>query len=577
FLKEGDIVYTVGADNTDEEVAQAQSQMSDVNLPMVVLINEGSASAAEIVAGALKNNNRAIVMGQKSFGKGSVQSLFSLRDGSSLKLTIAQYLTPGRESIQAVGITPDIHLYPSIIGEDFFDLFEDSGYNENKLDAHLSNVNLVKTSQPIYNMTFLQPEDPETKESLYTSKIKDTDFAFQLALKILSLAKDSSKTNLLSQILPLLNEETKKQAVVIAETLKTKKIDWSDGQTTAQPKLDLRFEISDETSKKISAIRAGTEITITVTVKNSSSQPAHQVITDIEALNPLLNHKEFVFGKVAPQEELSRFIKVKIPDEVVSYSENIKFLTYTEKTQTAPLTTHATTQFVEKQQPQFAYSYEVFDGQIPETMGNKNHIPEKGESVVLRVHLKNISQTDAVETTVNLKNKEGKFALIQEARKKLGLLKAQSETSCDLKFSIKNDFAKDKFQLQLFGQDDKSRAGLSDTLTFSQIAPQKATPEPNHYYGAPTIIIKPETKQSKNKLFLSAQVAHDQPIKDISVFATGKKVLYLNAEKGTQIRKKDITKNIALEDGLNSITIRARGETGLMSEKSITLVYDKNQ
>ena len=77
-----------------------------------MIVNDGSASASEIVAGALKNNDRAVIVGSQTFGKGSVQSVYSLKDGSALKMTVAQYLTPGNESIQSVGITPDIQFIP---------------------------------------------------------------------------------------------------------------------------------------------------------------------------------------------------------------------------------------------------------------------------------------------------------------------------------------------------------------------------------------------------------------------------------------------------------------------------------
>ena len=82
---------------------------------MIVLINGGSASAAEIVTGALKDNKRAIIMGQKSFGKGSVQTLIPLDNGGALKLTTAKYYTPNGKSIQAVGITPDISVPEKLI------------------------------------------------------------------------------------------------------------------------------------------------------------------------------------------------------------------------------------------------------------------------------------------------------------------------------------------------------------------------------------------------------------------------------------------------------------------------------
>ncbi len=108
FLKSGVIVSTRGRVKSMETTAVAKNNGDKVTCPMIVLVNEGTASAAEIVAGALQDNGRALVVGTQTFGKASVQTVIPLEDGSALKLTTARYYTPKGRSIQAEGITPDI-------------------------------------------------------------------------------------------------------------------------------------------------------------------------------------------------------------------------------------------------------------------------------------------------------------------------------------------------------------------------------------------------------------------------------------------------------------------------------------
>lgn len=108
FIESGIIVSTVGREREKVEREFARKRGTFADFPIVVLINGGSASASEIVAGCLQDHERALIVGTTSFGKGSVQTLMSLPDGSGLKLTVARYYTPKDRSIQAKGIAPDI-------------------------------------------------------------------------------------------------------------------------------------------------------------------------------------------------------------------------------------------------------------------------------------------------------------------------------------------------------------------------------------------------------------------------------------------------------------------------------------
>jgi len=108
FLEKGLIVYTEGRVNDSKLKFSAQPGDLIHGAPMVVLINGGSASASEIVAGALQDHKRAVIMGTKSFGKGSVQTIIPVSSGAALKITTARYFTPNGRSIQASGIVPDI-------------------------------------------------------------------------------------------------------------------------------------------------------------------------------------------------------------------------------------------------------------------------------------------------------------------------------------------------------------------------------------------------------------------------------------------------------------------------------------
>jgi carboxyl-terminal processing protease len=140
FLEQGKIVFTKGRVANAQMEFMAKKEGADVKAPVIILINAGSASASEIVAGALKDHKRAILLGERTFGKGSVQSVIPMADGSGIKLTTARYYTPNGVSIQAQGIDPDIFMpfTPPAKKEDGQE--ESKTIRENDLSKHLEGV-----------------------------------------------------------------------------------------------------------------------------------------------------------------------------------------------------------------------------------------------------------------------------------------------------------------------------------------------------------------------------------------------------------------------------------------------------
>ncbi|WP_422138889.1 S41 family peptidase [Endozoicomonas sp. ALC020] len=209
FIKEGLIVYTKGNIPNSQLSFKASKDDPSEGMPLVVLINGGSASASEIVAGALQDHHRAVLVGTESFGKGSVQTVLPLRNNKEkgLKLTTALYYTPNGRSIQAEGIKPDIFVPKAKVTPE-----EDvSDYKEADLQGHLTNGN--KKTEKGKHKKSKQLKDKQKDES---GSLAEQDYQLSQALNVLkgihiNATRDKKKPSALA--------EEPKEAIKTATTL----------------------------------------------------------------------------------------------------------------------------------------------------------------------------------------------------------------------------------------------------------------------------------------------------------------------------------------------------------------------
>jgi len=234
FLETGTIVTTESTDPEQRDEKMARREGTEPNYPMIVLVNGGSASASEIVAGALKNHDRALIVGQTTFGKGSVQVLYDYDDGSALKLTIAPYLTPGDVPIQGVGITPDIEIEPMTVDREEMDLTVDQQYlRESDLSSHLTNDSAESGEQAALTLRYYLPSEtrlalreagPDAEEN-----VDEDEFLLRFSRMLLARATRPGRRELLTDAAPVIAEMREQEMARAIEELGRIGVDWSEG------------------------------------------------------------------------------------------------------------------------------------------------------------------------------------------------------------------------------------------------------------------------------------------------------------------------------------------------------------
>ena len=179
FVSQGEIVSQKGRNESDNRNYLASPSTTITDVPMVVLINGGSASASEIVSGALQDHKRAILLGEKTFGKGSVQIVVPIVEGEAVKLTIARYYLPSGRTIQAVGVKPDIEVYPGVVTTRKNEFAIKEADLKKHLKEELKKVDGEKKEKAVTKA------DAKAKKDIITPKMMNKDIQLKTAVDIL--------------------------------------------------------------------------------------------------------------------------------------------------------------------------------------------------------------------------------------------------------------------------------------------------------------------------------------------------------------------------------------------------------
>lgn len=532
FLVSGQIVATVGNPGAgeDREEKVAHPEGTEPNYPIALLVNGSSASASEIVAGALKNHDRAVVVGETTFGKGSVQLVFTeLPDRAALKLTIAQYLTePGDISIQGTGVTPDIELDPMTADLQEMDLTVDTGtmLKERDLSKSLSNVRARDGQKPQEVVRYNLPEslrrehrerggDPDEQMG---PDFPNKDFPVKFARDLVAKMPHGKRLEQLKAAKDTIGQARQQELAKASADLAQLGVDWSDAPAdvraaapgTPPPPVEVKLE----TDKNGNEVTAGEPMNLKVTVTNKGKDPLFRLAAVTKSDNALYDNKELVIGKLEPGKTKTAAIPLgwcevegrkpgstaplhpnaprtcRIPRDTLSRQDGISVKFEEARGRApAPQQMRATVRALER--PVFAYSYQIEDAR----KGNGDGKVQKGEHLTMYLSVKNVGKGKSYETQANLRNLSGDGLLLHEGRFDISNLQPGELRRVAFTFDVENALADPEAKVELTISDRDLRETVAEKVRMPVASPASLTPASGTMHaksGGATLLETPE-------------------------------------------------------------------------------------
>lgn len=395
FVEKGEVVTYAGA-NTKRKTYNVTGRNVEAQYPLVVLINDRSASASELLSGALQGNNRALVIGQQSYGKGTVQSVSGMpRLGLLYRVTVAQYMVPPDRSIQMVGVAPDIALSPINVlpGKTYYfsKPLRDQESRKKRWpkflqqyldpDAHfLMHIPYLTHAAP--GDKFKRSKAPRSLKSWWIDATHPlaNDFEVWVARYMLAHARSSNRDVFFKRLKRPLQRLKKLQLKRLARALKKQAIDWSASDAAKNVSVVIVPKIKILNAKL--PLPTGKTIKLQVKVTGGGKPMVHRLRAIIHTKLPMLRYKEMLFGTLWPTRSYTQTIEFKLPHYLRQGVVPITIKFRGDKVNLYPKETTFLLPWRSPKPPRYHVQYHVID---PTPDGNGDGQLQAGEKAYVRV------------------------------------------------------------------------------------------------------------------------------------------------------------------------------------------------
>jgi carboxyl-terminal processing protease len=465
FISSGTLVTTVGLGGSTPDVTRATRFRTEDELPIVVLVDASSASASEIVAGALQNQDRALVMGSRTFGKGSVQNLYDrdFHDGA-LKMTIAKYLTPGDVSIQGQGIQPDIELRPAVVPSDGDAqlYWQDFELREEDLDHSFAwGSEEAEGAASILRSVYSCPEcfdavgDASAEEGV-EEQLSDPSIQ---AAKALLLRRPSDKRSvMLESAADTLGKHFAEREKTLVADFKSVGVDWSlrGRRLKSFPGSD-KVKVELQVGSEDGLLTPGRKTPVKLKVTNEGNRPVQRLraVTRGE----FFQGREYFFGRIDAHESREYSVAAKPQLWADPRAHEVTWHFFAEDGP-VPDDFKGRLRIHEIPHPRFAYSWQVIDDGSGSSRGNGDGLVQPEEQIDLLVTVRNIGTGPTAGLWKRASGTESEVEAVgsehgTEDDKKLGFIRVKNKSGEALFLTSGND----SFQLKA-GEQSHHRLSL---------------------------------------------------------------------------------------------------------------------